>query len=77
MNDVVPAAITGGFPALLVARGEDPGTACRSLLPVSVRAPGEENVFGNQVSALLSDLPVHIADPAGAACGWSIPGGGR
>jgi diacylglycerol O-acyltransferase len=36
----------------------------RSLVPVSVRAPGEENVYGNQVSAMLADLPVHIADPA-------------
>ena len=36
----------------------------RSLVPVSVRPPGEENVYGNQVSAVLADLPVHIADPA-------------
>jgi len=28
-----------------------------------VRAPGEEGVYENQVSALLADLPVHIADP--------------
>ena len=35
----------------------------RSLVPVSVRAPGTENVYDNQVSALLADLPVHVADP--------------
>jgi hypothetical protein len=35
----------------------------RSLVPVSVRAPGEENVYENQVSAVLADLPVHVADP--------------
>ena len=65
VNDVVLAAITGGFRALLLARGEQPGPhMVRSLVPVSVRAPGEENVYGNQVSALLADLPVHIADPA-------------
>jgi diacylglycerol O-acyltransferase / wax synthase len=65
MNDVVLAAISGGFRALLLARGERPGAhMVRSLVPVSVRAPGEENVCGNQVSAILSDLPVHIADPA-------------
>jgi len=65
VNDVVLAAITGGFRALLLARGEQPGPRMvRSLVPVSVRAPGEENVYGNQVSALLADLPVHIADPA-------------
>ncbi len=34
------------------------------LVPVSLRAPGEESVYENQVSAVLADLPVHIADPA-------------
>ena len=65
VNDVVLAAITGGFRTLLLARGEQPRShMVRSLVPVSVRAPGEENVYGNQVSAILADLPVHIADPA-------------
>ena len=65
VNNVVLAAISGGFRALLLARGEQPGAhMVRSLVPVSVRAPGEENVYGNQVSAVLADLPVHIADPA-------------
>ncbi|HTQ94683.1 MAG TPA: wax ester/triacylglycerol synthase family O-acyltransferase [Streptosporangiaceae bacterium] len=65
VNDVVLAAITGGFRELLLARGEQPGPhMVRSLVPVSVRAPGDENIYGNQVSALLADLPVHIVDPA-------------
>jgi WS/DGAT/MGAT family acyltransferase len=65
VNDVVLAAISGGFRALLLARGEHPGPhMVRSLVPVSLRAPGEENIYENQVSALLADLPVHIADPA-------------
>ena len=65
VNDVVLAAISGGFRALLLARGEEPGPhMVRSLVPVSVRAPGEENVYENQVSAILADLPVHVADPA-------------
>jgi diacylglycerol O-acyltransferase / wax synthase len=64
VNDVVLAAISGGFRELLLARGEQPGPhMVRSLVPVSVRAPGEENVYENQVSAVLADLPVHIADP--------------
>jgi len=64
VNDVVLAAISGGFRALLLARGEEPGPhMVRSLVPVSVRAPGEENLYDNRVSALLADLPVHIADP--------------
>jgi WS/DGAT/MGAT family acyltransferase len=64
VNDVVLAAISGGFRALLLARGEEPGPhMVRSLVPVSVRAPGEESLYDNRVSALLADLPVHIADP--------------
>ena len=64
VNDVVLAAISGGFRALLLGRGEEPGPhMVRSLVPVSVRAPGEENLYDNRVSALLADLPVHVADP--------------
>jgi len=64
VNDIVLAAISGGFRALLLARGEAPGPhMVRSLVPVSVRAPGEESVYENQVSAILADLPVHVADP--------------
>jgi len=65
VNDVVLAAISGGFRTLLLARGEQPGPCMvRSLVPVSVRAQGEEGTYGNQVSAILADLPVHVADPA-------------
>ena len=39
VNDVVLAAVTSGFRALVVARGEDPAkVALRTLVPVSVRA---------------------------------------
>jgi WS/DGAT/MGAT family acyltransferase len=65
VNDVVLAAISGGFRALLLARGEQPEPhMVRSLVPVSVRAPGEESIYENRVSGVLADLPVHIADPA-------------
>ena len=64
VNDVVLAAISGGYRELLLARGEEPGPhMVRSLVPVSVRAPGEENIYDNRVSAMLADLPVHLADP--------------
>ncbi len=64
VNDVVLAAISGGFRTLLLARGEEPGPhMVRSLVPVSLRAPGGESVYENQVSAVLADLPVHLADP--------------
>jgi diacylglycerol O-acyltransferase len=34
-----------------------------SLIPVSLRAPGEENIYDNRLSVVLADLPVHLADP--------------
>ncbi len=64
VNDVVLAAISSGFRALLLSRGEAPEAhMIPSLVPVSVRAPGEENIYENRVSALLAHLPIHIADP--------------
>jgi WS/DGAT/MGAT family acyltransferase len=64
VNDVVLAAISGGLRALLLDRGEQPGPhEVPSLVPVSVRAPGDPGSFGNQVSATVTNLPVHIADP--------------
>ena len=64
VNDVVLAAISGGYRALLLARGEQPAPhMVPSLVPVSVRAPGEEGIYENRVSAVIPDLPVHIADP--------------
>jgi WS/DGAT/MGAT family acyltransferase len=63
VNDVLLAAISSGFRTLLLDRGEQPEPhEVPSLVPVSVRAPGS-NGFGNEVSATITDLPVHIADP--------------
>ena len=64
VNDVVLAAVTGGFRRLLETRGDDPTTATvRSLVPVSTRGTDEQGVPDNRVSAILYDLPVGIADP--------------
>jgi len=64
VNDVVLAAISGAFRELLLARGEQPEPhMVRSLVPVSLRAAGEESIYENRVSAVLTDLPVHIPDP--------------
>lgn len=64
VNDIVLAAISGGFRALLLARGEEPEPhKVPSLVPVSLRAPGEEDIYENRVSAVLAHLPVHLADP--------------
>jgi WS/DGAT/MGAT family acyltransferase len=64
VNDVVLAAISSGFRALLLSRGERPEPhMIPSLVPVSVRAPGEENIYENRVSVIVANLPVHMADP--------------
>jgi diacylglycerol O-acyltransferase / wax synthase len=64
VNDVVLAAISGAFRELLLARGEEPEPhKVPSLVPVSTRAPGQENIYENRVSAVVANLPVHVADP--------------
>jgi len=64
VNDVLLAATTGGFRALLLERGADLSLAAtvRTMIPVSVRnrAGGES---GNAVSAVFADLPVGEPDP--------------
>ena len=64
VNDVILAAISSGLRGLLLARGEKPtASMIPSLVPVSVRAAGEENIYENRVSAMVAELPVHIGDP--------------
>lgn len=64
VNDVALAAATSGFRALLESRGEVCAAhSVRTLVPVSVRAPGEEGEFRNRVSCLLPFLPIHLTNP--------------
>jgi diacylglycerol O-acyltransferase len=64
VNDVLLAAISGAFRALLLHRGEQPvADAVRTLVPVSVRAKGDEGIIDNRISLMLPLLPVDIADP--------------
>jgi diacylglycerol O-acyltransferase len=63
VNDTVLAAITTGFRTLLMARQETPhADTVPSLVPVSLRAPGEESLYDNRVSAMIVRLPVHLPD---------------
>ena len=63
VNDVVLAAITGGYRELLLARGEQlDGVVVRTLVPVSVRASGD-HTLNNQVASIIAELPVGIDDP--------------
>lgn len=64
VNDVALAACTAGFRRLLLDHGDRcTPTSVRTLVPVSVRAPGEEGIFENRVSCILAALPVHLDDP--------------
>lgn len=64
VNDVILAAIAGGFRTFLTARGEKvDGRTVRTMVPVSMRPPEEHGRLGNQVSAVFADLPVGVLDP--------------
>jgi len=63
VNDVVLTAISRGYRDLLLARGEDvDDVVVRTLVPVSVRSLDDHSP-SNQVSAMIAELPVGIADP--------------
>ncbi len=66
VNDVVLTLITNGYRALLESRGERIArdAVVRTMVPVSVRAPGERGEYNNRVSAVFARLPVGIEDPA-------------
>ena len=65
VNDVVLTIVSGGLRDLLEARGEPVADrTIRTLVPVSVRRPGERGAYNNRVSAMFAELPVGVADPA-------------
>jgi diacylglycerol O-acyltransferase len=64
INDVVLAAVSGGYRDLLLARGEDADHAVvRTAVPVSTRHDDGHGIPDNRVSTLLYDLPVGVDDP--------------
>jgi diacylglycerol O-acyltransferase / wax synthase len=65
VNDIVLAAITRGFRDLLKARAalSSEKLVVRSMVPVSVRRPGERGALDNRISAVFVDLPVGDPDP--------------
>jgi WS/DGAT/MGAT family acyltransferase len=66
VNDVVLAAIAGGFRYYLLERGEPvDDVLVRSLVPVSIRSEEHRGRLGNHVTAVFADLPVGIPDAAG------------
>lgn len=63
VNDVVMAMCAGALRRWLQERGELPDQPLVACTPVSVRAPHQYGLFGNQVSLMLPHLPTNVADP--------------
>ncbi|XVV06301.1 WS/DGAT/MGAT family O-acyltransferase [Actinosynnema sp. CA-248983] len=64
VNDVILAAVTAGFRALLAKRDElRADQVVRTLVPVSTRSSAERGVLTNRVGAVLVNLPVGEPDP--------------
>lgn len=64
VNDVALAAITEGFRAVLLHRGEKPrADSLRTLVPVSMRSADAMDKYDNRLSVMLPYLPVEQDDP--------------
>ena len=64
VNDVILAAVSSAFRDLLRSRGVLSGeSVVRTMVPVSVRSPGEQGLHTNRVSAVLVNLPCGEPDP--------------
>jgi diacylglycerol O-acyltransferase / wax synthase len=64
VNDVVLATAAGGLRRLLLSRGDSlPPQGLRAMVPVNIRAAGEELALGNRITSLFVHLPVDEEDP--------------
>lgn len=64
VNDVLLALVTAAQRRLVLRRGERPAPhEVHCLVPVSLRSPGRTDPAGNNLSALIVDLPVEFGDP--------------
>jgi diacylglycerol O-acyltransferase len=62
VNDVVLTVVAGGLRRWLLSRGARvEGLELRALVPVSIRAAGEQG--GNRLAAMRGPLPVYVEDP--------------
>ena len=59
INDVVLAAVAGGFRQLLLARGEPVADRqLQALVPVSTHGAADAGSYGNHVSGIVAPLPI-------------------
>ncbi|MFN8193376.1 MAG: wax ester/triacylglycerol synthase family O-acyltransferase [Nocardioidaceae bacterium] len=64
VNDVVMAVCAGAIRSWLVRHRGLPDHPLVAMVPVSIRtARGDGGELGNKVSAMLAQLPTHLADP--------------
>ena len=72
VNDVVLAVVTLALRRHLLRRGEDiVGLELKAFIPVSMRTERQRGTLGNQVSGMVTTLPVGGADPARCLAGIS------
>ena len=65
VNDVVLTVVTLALRRHLMRRGEDiDDLELKAFVPVSVRTEDQRGTLGNQVSGMVTTLPVSSADPA-------------
>jgi WS/DGAT/MGAT family acyltransferase len=64
VNDAVLAIAAAGLRRLLISRGESlPEQGLRAMVPVNLRAAGEELALGNRITSLFVHIPVGVEDP--------------
>jgi diacylglycerol O-acyltransferase / wax synthase len=63
VNDVVMATSAGVIRTWLLERDALPEHPLVAMVPVSLRDDSPNALMGNRVSAMLSQLPTHLADP--------------
>jgi diacylglycerol O-acyltransferase len=64
VNDVVLAMCSGALRAYLIEADALPDTPLVAMVPVSLRADGEQDAGGNMVGTILCNLATDTADPA-------------
>jgi len=63
LNDVVLTICTGALRTYLLAKEALPAKPLVAMVPVSTRDEQDKDAMGNQVSAMLVQLPTHESDP--------------
>ncbi|HET7047092.1 MAG TPA: wax ester/triacylglycerol synthase family O-acyltransferase [Solirubrobacteraceae bacterium] len=62
LNDIGLTVVAGALRELAAGRGEIPSAPLKAMVPVSMRAAGEDGP-GNQISMVYIQLPVHLPTP--------------